>query len=378
MCGPIFADNIAVKGELPMKRYMVDEAALAHNIALLLEKAKGKTLWGVIKGNGYGLGVVDMARVLRKNGIQCFAVTELREIRALREAGFDAPILMMESTCNPDEVRQLLEMQAILSVGTAEDADVINEQARLLGVAAQAHVKIDTGMGRYGFLPAQIDTVRRVYAEHPNIVFSGIYTHFYDSADPKPTEVQFDKFMAVVQQLREAGVDTGMVHCCNSSAFLKYAHMHCDGARVGSALLGRVTVGSGTGLKAVGQCEAELEEIRTIPAGHTVGYGAGWVAKRQTRIAVLSVGYYNGFAVDRGYDLWRFKDCVRGVARYIKAFVRRKALYVTVNGHPCRVLGHVGMVNMVIDVTDCRCKVGDMALVDINPLLLKGVQVVYF
>lgn len=360
-----------------MKRYVVDVAALTHNIKLLLQKAKGKKIWGVIKGNGYGLGVVAMAKVLADNGIDRFAVTELAEVRALREAGFSQQVLMMESTCNAHEVRQLLELQAILTVGTPEDAAVINEQAGLSGVTAQAHVKIDTGMGRYGFLPEQIDTVRALYTGYPNIDFTGIYTHFYDSADPAPTRIQFDKFMAVIRQLQETGIDTGMVHCCNSSAFLKYENMHCDAVRVGSALLGRVTVGGGTGLKPVGQCEAELEELRTIPAGHTVGYGAGWTAKRPTRIAVLSVGYYNGFAVDRGFDLWRLKDCIRGVARYIKAFVRRKALYVTVNGQPCRVLGHVGMVNMVIDVTDCQCKVGDMALVDINPLLLKGVPVVF-
>ena len=153
--------------------------------------------------------------------------------------------------------------------------------------------------------------------------------------------------------------------------------MMCDGVRLGSALLGRVAFSGTTGLKRVGWCQAELEEIRTIPVGHTVGYGAGWRAKRPTRTAVLSIGYYTGFGVDRGFDLWRFSDCLRGIARYIKAFLKRKALYVQVNGKDCRVLGHVGMVNMVIDVTDCECSVGDMARVDINPLLVKGMEIVY-
>lgn len=360
-----------------MKQYTVDTSALAHNVQFLIKKAEGKTLWGVIKGNGYGLGVVEMARVLASNGMERFAVTDIREVRALRQAGFENPILMMEGTCNPCEVKELLELGAILTVGTVEDAVVINEQARLHAGGAQAHLKIDTGMGRYGFLPSQMETVVRLYSANPHIQFTGIYTHFYDSAAPAPTKTQFEKFMDVVQQLKAAGIDPGMVHCCNSSAFLKYPQMHCDGARVGSALLGRVTLGNDTGLKTVGQCRAELEEIRTIPAGHTVGYGAGWVAKRRTRIAILSVGYFHGFAVDRGFDLWRVKDCIRGIARYLKALFQKKALYVTVNGKQCRVLGHVGMVNMVIDVTDCPCKTGDMALVNINPLLLKGIDIVY-
>lgn len=361
-----------------MKRYLVDKSALEHNIKLLLDRAKGKTLWGVIKGDGYGLGVVEMARVLAAHGIDHFAVTDLCEVRALRADGFDNPILMMEGTCNEREVNELLDLGAILTIGTPEDAQVVNAQASARSTVAEAHLKIDTGMGRYGFLPSQMETVHSLYAQNPSIAFTGIYTHFYNSSELAPTQAQFDKFMAVVNELQAAGIDTGMVHCCNSSAFLKYEHMHCDGARVGSALLGRVTIGGGTGLKVVGECQAELEEIRTIPAGHSVGYGAGWVARRETRIAVLSIGYFNGFGVDRGFDLWRLQDCIRGVARYVKAFLKKKALYVTVNGKNCRVLGHVGMVNMVIDVTDCDCRVGDMAHVNINPLLIKGVEIVYF
>lgn len=360
-----------------MKRYLVEKSALEHNIRLLLEKAKGKTVWGVIKGDGYGLGVVSMARLLAAHGIDHFAVTDVAEVRALRSDGFDNPILMMEGTCNPDEVNELLDLKAILSIGTVEDAAVVNAQAAARSGIAEAHLKIDTGMGRYGFLPEQMELVHSLYAAHPNIAFTGIYTHFNNSSEPAPTQAQFEKFQAVVNELQAAGIETGMVHCCNSSAFLKYEHMHCDAVRVGSALLGRVTVGGHTGLKVVGDCQAQLEEIRTIPAGHTVGYGAGWKAKRETRIAVLSIGYFNGFGVDRGFDLWRLQDCVRGVARYIKAFVKGKALYVTVKGKKCRVLGHVGMVNMVIDVTGVNCAVGDMAHVNINPLLVKGVEIVY-
>lgn len=359
-----------------MKRYVVDKSALEYNVRRILEQAGGITVWGVVKGDGYGLGIVPMARLLSAYGIDHFAVTDVAEVRALRDDGFDCPILMMEGTCNEAEVNELLDLDAILTIGTQEDADVVNAQAGARSAIAQAHLKIDTGMGRYGFLPEQMELIHSLYAGNPSIAFTGIYTHFYNSSELAPTQAQFDRFQAVVNELQAAGIETGMVHCCNSSAFFKYPHMHCDAARVGSGILGRVTV-SGTGLKRIGDCQAELEEIRTIPAGHTVGYGAGWKAKRETRIAVLSIGYFNGFGVDRGFDLWRFRDCVRGVARYVKAFIQRRALYVTVNGKSCRVLGHVGMVNMVVDVTDCDCQVGDMAHVNINPLLLKDIDVVF-
>lgn len=361
-----------------MKAYIVDKAALEQNIRLLNEKAADTVIWGVVKGDGYGLGCANMARILQENGVDHFAVTEIREVRALREEGFEEnPILMMEGTCNPEQINELLDLGAILSVGTPEDAAAINAQAAARSTVAQAHLKIDTGMGRYGFLPEQTDQVSALYTTCPNIAFTGIYTHFYDSGNEAAAQAQFDAFQKVVQALRDRGYETGMVHCCNSTAFWKYPRMHCDAVRIGSALLGRVNFGGSTLLQKIGYCQAELEEVRTIPAGHTVGYGAGWKAKRETRIAILSVGYFNGFGVDRGYDLWRFRDCVRGVLRYIKAFLQRKALYVSVNGKACRVLGHVGMVNMVIDVTDCDCSPGDMAKVEINPLLVKGMQIVY-
>lgn len=361
-----------------MKSYVVEKSALEHNIRLLLEKAGKAVVWGVIKGDGYGLGVVEMAKLLAAHGVDHFAITEVWEIRELRAAGFQHnAILMMEGTCNPDEINELLDLGAIFTIGSPEDARAVNEQALSRSAVAQAHLKIDTGMGRYGFLPEQIEQVYDLYRQSSGIAFTGIYTHFGCATDPVITQGQYDRFQKVVQELQAAGIETGMVHCCNSTAFWKYEHMHCDAVRLGSAILGRVAFPGKTGLKTVGYCQAELEEIRTIPIGHTVGYGAAWKAKRESRIAVLSVGYYNGFGVDRGFDTWRFKDCLRGVGRYIKAFLKHKALYVHVNGRACPVLGHVGMVNMVIDVTDCDCHVGDIARVNINPLLVKGVEIVY-
>ena len=359
-----------------MKEYLVDRAALGRNIDLLRQRAGQARVIGVIKGNGYGLGLIPMAEVLLAHGVDFFAVTELSEVTALRENGFvREEILMMEATCQPCEIAALIENGAILSVGSLEAAQRIQTQAELLGQTARVHVKLDTGMGRFGFHPSETGEILRVYQAYPNIQVCGIYTHFYLASDKAVAQRQFSQLRQVVSALREAEIQPGMVHCCNSTAFWLYPEMHCDAVRLGSALLGRVNFSDSTGLTVIGQCQAAIEEIRTLPKGHTVGYGGGWVARRDTRIAILPIGYINGFGVDRGYDLWRPKDCIRGMARYLKAWLRHKALYVTVNGQSCRVLGHVGMVNLVIDVTDCPCQRGDLAMVKINPLVLKDVPV---
>lgn len=361
-----------------MRNYIVETQALAYNIDLLKERAGDAVIWGVVKGDGYGLGAAPLAKLLWAHGICHFAVTALSEARAIREAGLtDEPILMLSCLCDGEELQQLLALGVICTVGSAESARVLEEQAAACSRVAEAHIKIDTGMGRYGFLPADTQALAQVYRTAAHVTYTGIYTHFYDATVQTVTQNQFDAFQAVVGALRAAGIDPGMVHCCNSSAFWKFPHMHCDAVRLGSAILGRVAFSGQTGLIRVGRCEAQLEHVRTIPAGHTVGYGAGWKAKRETRIAVLSVGYSNGFGVERGFDLWRPRDCIRGMARYAKAMLKRRRLYVRVGDALCPVLGHVGMVNMVIDITGCACQEGDMAVVEINPLLVKGMNVVY-
>ena len=146
-----------------------------------------------------------------------------------------------------------------------------------------------------------------------------------------------------------------------------------NGARIGSALLGRVLVKAD--LRRVGRCEATVDEIRWLPTGHTTGYGAAWKARRPTRIAVIPVGWYHGFAVTYGDDIFRVRDCIRAMIRAFLNILRRKKLYVRINGSLCPVLGHVGMLHTVCDVTNATCSVGDTAILDINPLLVRGMEI---
>ncbi|MFR1259609.1 MAG: alanine racemase C-terminal domain-containing protein [Oscillospiraceae bacterium] len=112
--------------------------------------------------------------------------------------------------------------------------------------------------------------------------------------------------------------------------------------------------------------------------GHTCGYGAGWRAKKPTRIAVLPVGWYNGFGCQMGNDLTRRKDSLRGIFSNLRHLIfGRKGYTVLLGGKRCRVLGHIGMLHTVVDVTNVNCKLGDKAVFDVNPLMLKGVDVVF-
>ena len=362
-----------------MKAYIVDKALLTENIEKLIRQAGDVPIWAVLKGNGYGLGCVPLARILSACGVERFCVTEVREAAMLREAGFtDNPILMLRQTQDPQEINTMLDMNIIFTVGSLDCAMVLGGIAAQRSAMAEVHLKIDTGMGRYGFMPEQVDQAIRVYEYQKNIVVGGVYTHFHSAfSNEHATREQYLRFQQAVQEIQAAGYETGMVHCCNSSAFLRYPEMYCDGVRLGSALLGRITGPNRLGLKRIGYVEADVEEIRWLPAGSSTGYGATWKAKRPTRVAILSVGWYHGFGTESGHDLFRARDCIRKIIHYLRILFMGKALTVQIGGRKCRVLGRVGMMHCAVDVTGMDVKVGDHAVVAINPLMQKGMKILY-
>lgn len=362
-----------------MKAYVVEKEALSHNIELLQKMANGVPIWAVLKGNGYGIGVLPLARHLAEAGIDHFCVTEVREAELLRENGFeDASILMLRSTGDPAELNRLMDLRVILTIGSWETACAINAIAAERADVVEAHLKIDTGMGRYGFLPDELDQLLPIFRYMPGLHVTGIYTHLHSAfCSQKATIAQAEAFQRVLDQLHASGCETGMAHMLNSAGLLKYPQYAMDGVRVGSAILGRVSVHGNFGLTRIGECQATVEELRWLPKGHSCGYGAGWTAKKPTRVAVFSVGWYHGFGVEMGNDLFRFRDCLRGVLRNLRQMIFKKHITVTVNGKKCRVLGHIGMLHTCVDVTNVPCAVGDPAVFDLKPLLLKGIEVVY-
>ena len=359
-----------------MKAYIVEKDAVLHNLDVLLKKARETPIWAVLKGNGYGLGVGPMAALCWEKGIRRFAVTELSEAESIRETYADARILLLRPTTEPAELTRLLDLDVIATVASAEDAAALNGLAGQRGVVAEAHVKIDTGMGRYGFLPSELEKILSVYQYNDHIAVSGIYTHFHSAfCNEKATFAQAEAFQQVVRAIEDKGIEPGAPHCCNSAAFLRWPELKMEGVRLGSALLGRVLVKSN--LRRVGWCEATVDELRWLPAEHPCGYGTAWKAKRPTQIAVLPVGWYHGFTNEYGHDIFRFRDNLRAALSAVKRMIFKKKIYVSINGKKCPVLGHVGMLHTVCDVSKVNCQLGDKAILEINPLQVRGMEIVF-
>ena len=359
-----------------MRTYVVEKEAILHNIDYLLKKAGKVPVWAVLKGDGYGLGLRPMAELCRQKGIQRFAVTEPEDAAVLRETCPGAQILLMRPLMEQSELRRLLELDVIATISSTENAAALNGVASQMDTVADVHVKIDTGMGRYGFVPAQMDRILDIYRYHDHLAVSGIYTHFHTAfGKPKITYRQAEQFAAVVKAIEAAGIEPGIPHCCNSHAFLRFPDLAMGGVRLGSALLGRVRAKSG--LRKVGICESRIEELRWFAEGQTTGYGAGWKAKKPTKVAVVPVGWYHGFTCEYGNDLFRVRDELRRILSAFKNMIFRKKNYVNIGGKKCPVLGHVGMLHTVCDVTKVNCSIGDKVTLEISPTQVRGMEIQY-
>ena len=355
-----------------MSTYVVSREDLAYNIRVLKEKAGETPIWAVVKADGYGLGVGTFAKELYALGIRNFCVTEPWEAEQIRSRGIsEAPILMLRQLSDPEQIRAMQKLGVILTVGSLEAAQGI---MGAVDSPVSVHLKVDTGMGRYGFRQPEIPEMVSLFRDGKHLRIKGIYTHFNCAfCDDALTKAQFQMFQNIVGVLKKENCDTGMVHCCNSGAFLKFPEMHLDGVRLGSALLGRMSFP--TKLRPLGKVETTVEELHHMSKGQTTGYGAIWKSKGESTLAIIPVGWYNGLQVSCKEDRSRAVDCIRGGLRELKNLLKRPKTCVTISGKRCPIVGAIGSLHCAVDVTGVECKVGQVVEMQISPMHIKGMEV---
>ncbi len=352
-----------------MKKLVIEKEKLKNNIEIV-RNLTDSTIIAVLKGNGYGLGIAEYAQFLIENDIYYFAVSEISEGLKLRSCGFTNKILLMSPTSNDPEAELIIRNGIMPTIGSVNSAVTVNEAAKRLGVVADVHLKIDTGFGRFGFLPDDIDNIYALLKSLTNIRIVGTYTHFSSSFGRKAKTVysQFKAFNQVVEKLNAHGINTGMLHVCNSSALLRFKDMHLDAVRAGSVLLGRIPIANNYGLKKVGYLKSCIIEVKNLPPNHYIGYANTFRTKKKMRIGIVPVGYKDGFGLVKANDTFRFIDILRYMYNDFRQF--KKHLYVKVKGKNARILGRINMFNIVIDLENVDAGIGDEVILDVNPLLV--------
>jgi len=351
-----------------MKNLLIKSNDIIHNLDIVSDFCGESQIIAVLKGNGYGLGIVELAYLLEENGVTLFAVSELSEARTLRKAGFEGDILLLSSTSNMLDVGEIAKLNIIATVGSVRSAKVLNDT----NIPIRAHIKIDTGFGRFGFAPSEINSIADTLKTFKNISYEGVFSHFSNSfgKDDKSVRAQFDLFMQGVDSLNKSGINPKIRHICNSCGALRFDFARLDAVRIGSALLGRLPIANVYGLKRVAHLQCEITEIKTIPAKHIVGYADTFKTKNETLIAVVPVGYKDGFGVEKIKDTFRLIDILRYVYEDLKNIGRK--LYVTLNGKQVRIIGRISMYNIIIDITGIDAKIGDIVTLECNPILIES------
>ncbi len=353
------------------KMLVVSKNELISNIQVL-KKEMGAKIIAVLKGDGYGLSLISMAEILKSEGIDFFAVSEYTEAIKLRENGFlNEDILLLTPQYDDEIIAKLINLGIILTVDSYENGKKYSLCAIGEEKSLRAHIKVDTGFGRFGF---QVDNKEEIIKtlKLTNVEFEGIYSHFSCSFEKKYkiTKKQFDKFISILNYLKEFDIDFKIKHIANSCGALRFPETRLDAVRLGSALLGRLPVSDNLGLKKIGYLESNVLCVKTLPSGSNVGYANTYKTGRVTDIAVIPVGYKDGFMTIKADDTFRIKDVIRYIVNNLRSTGKRT--FVDIKGNKVPLIGRVGMYNIVADVTGTDVKEGDKVILNINPLLVNS------
>ena len=293
----------------------IDLAAIAHNVRAIKQFiGSGVALNAVIKGNAYGHGEVEVARTVLSSGASYLSVAYLKEAIELRDAGITAPILVLAFT--PAEfVRDAIQNNVAFSISDLNIARAASQAAIALQTPARVHLKIDTGMSRLGVLAAHADTFADELRAMPGLEIEGIFTHFSCAdCDEAYTRMQLMRFRQVLppdlaglntrdfvsSRSNPRGIVTHFVHAANSAATLAYPEAHFNMVRPGIALYGLTPFATGWGqltspLQPALAWKAQVALVKNLPADTPVSYGNTYIAPSERTLAVIPVGYADGF-----------------------------------------------------------------------------------
>ena len=291
----------------------------------------------VVKANAYGHGITEIVNILKKAEVDAYAVATFYEALHIAPLADNRPILILEPV-NPSWgveqiricAREGFECVLVSMEGLRYIQDILAGTPLVLRV----HLEIETGMERCGIEPELAARLLELIEGHPNLRLSGVFTHFAtaDEEDLSYANAQIDRFERFLGEYRLKGRKGVTIHASNSAGTLKLPRAHYDMVRCGIAMYGyysRRMSQPPVPLKPVLRLQAPITQLRSIPAGHSVSYGRSFIPQRDTRAAILPLGYADG---------------------YRRCFSNRAQMKI--GQHSVPVIGRVCMDQLILDVTD--------------------------
>ncbi|MEE8185746.1 MAG: alanine racemase [Thermodesulfobacteriota bacterium] len=279
---------------------IVDRSAIRHNFKKIREKILPDTkILAVVKADAYGHGAVEVARVLESIGCDFFGVALCEEGIELRKAGIKTPIVVLGGSY-PGQPKELLLYNLTPVVFDTDTALLLNKHAKKSRAVIKIHVKVDTGMGRLGFLPHQIGPFLKKLKGLENIELEGILSHFaeVDEENKSYSKKQLDCFLDVLDVVKKMNYKPKFAHMANSAAIVDYPSAHFNLVRPGIMLYGSYPNNrfkDKIDLRAAMKLKTQVIQLKRVSSGFPVSYGRRYVTDKDTIIATIPIGYGDGY-----------------------------------------------------------------------------------
>ncbi len=286
--------------------------ALRRNLELLRAHAGQRRVIAVVKADAYGHGAVAVARALVDAGAHALAVATLAEACELRAAGLAVPIVLLEGLHAPAEADEIAAHHLIPLVGALWSFEPLRAAASRAGRTLPVQLKVDSGMGRLGLLPEQLDAALEELRHSPGLELTGFASHLADAENPGSASLvrQRERFAQLLARVQAAGLHPSWIHLDSSAGILHGPTPGTTAVRPGIALYGVDPTSRGAALAPVMSLFTRVLRAADLPAGTPIGYGGDYVTPCATRILTLPIGYADGLPRAAG---GRFSAAVGGV-----------------------------------------------------------------
>lgn len=272
----------------------IDLSALQHNLEIIRRIAGGRAVIAVVKADAYGHGAVQISRELASEGVSHLAVAYTEEAKILRESGINARILVLFDRIDVADYFDYALIPVIYDVAAAA---VFSKEAKKRNKKIHVHLKIDTGMGRTGFTPDKAVSAAVFISNLEGIEIEGLLSHFSeaDSGDNSYSMQQLGVFNQIRRDIQEKTGRKLLAHMANSAAILSLQDGLLDAVRPGLILYGYSPFQDSYGLRPLMKIKTRILSLRGLPAGTPISYGRSFITKRESKIAVVPVGYADGY-----------------------------------------------------------------------------------